>query len=37
MIETTLSDSPHALHLVDFVRNSDRGICTHARKGTPRR
>ncbi len=37
MIETTLSHSPHALHLVNFVRTSERGICTHARKGTPRR
>ena len=36
-IETTLSHSPHALHLVDFVRKSERGICTHARRGTPRR
>jgi UDP-N-acetylglucosamine acyltransferase len=36
-IENTLSHSPHAMHLVDFVRKSERGICTHARKGTPRR
>lgn len=36
-IESTLSSSPHAMHLVDFVRKSERGICTHARKGTPRR
>ncbi len=36
-IENTLSHSPHAMHLVEFVRKSERGICTHARKGTPRR
>jgi UDP-N-acetylglucosamine acyltransferase len=37
MIETTLSHSVHAMHLVEFVRNSTRGICTHARRGTPYR
>ena len=35
-IRDTLSHSPHALHLVEFVENSERGICIHARRGTPR-
>jgi UDP-N-acetylglucosamine acyltransferase len=35
-IESTLSHSPHALHLVDFVRRSRRGISPHHRRGAPR-
>jgi UDP-N-acetylglucosamine acyltransferase len=35
-IELTLSHSPHALHLVDFVRRSQRGISPHHRRGSPK-
>lgn len=35
-IEETLGFSPHARHLVEFVRTSKRGICRHHRRGTPR-
>jgi UDP-N-acetylglucosamine acyltransferase len=35
-IESTLFHSPHARHLVEFVRKSQRGICGHHRRGTPR-
>lgn len=35
-IEASLGHSPHALHLVEFVRKSERGICAHHRRGTPK-
>lgn len=35
-IETTLGHSEHAMHIVDFVNRSARGICPHHRRGTPR-
>jgi UDP-N-acetylglucosamine acyltransferase len=37
-IEDTLgSVSPHALHIVRFIRESKRGICPHHRRGAPRK
>jgi UDP-N-acetylglucosamine acyltransferase len=32
-IETTLPHSPHAAHLVDFIRKTTRGISPHHRRG----
>ncbi len=35
-MEATLSHSRHVRHIVEFVRNSTRGICPHHRRGSPR-
>lgn len=35
-MEATLSHSPHVRHIMEFVRNSKRGICPHHRRGSPR-
>ena len=35
-IEEAYPQSPHARHIVEFVRASERGICPHHRRGAPK-